>query len=142
MIDTLPAQIGGAITVLVIAFVFLKGDEPERTGGAAFVLAWFASLLIQGDGAGGGLSWGLAAIDSLLLGVFAALAWKSRRAWPAWASGLQSLVVMSHLLAFVDMRPSLKAFYAVINIAGYGILVALAVGAWLAWRDRRAAGLE
>lgn len=142
MIDTLPAQIGAAITVLVIAFVFLEGDEPERTGGVAYMLAWFVSLLIQGDGVGGGVSWGLAAVDLILLGVFSALAWKSRRAWPVWASGLQSLVVMSHLLTFIDVRPPLLAFYVVINLASYGILLAIALGAGLAWRDRRAAGAE
>lgn len=142
MFDTPQAQIGAALSVAVIAFALLKGDEPERTGSVAYGLAWFASLLIQGDGVGGGVSWGLAAVDLILLGVFSGLAWKSRRAWPAWASGLQSLVVMSHLLTFIDARPPLMAFYVVVNLASYGILVTLAVGAWLAWRDRRAAGVE
>lgn len=142
MLDTLQVQIGAAITVVVIAFAFLKGDEPERIGGGAYVLAWFSSLLVQGDGAGGGTPWGLMAIDTIVLAVFVALAWKSRRAWPVWAAGLQSLVVMSHLLALVDIRPPLMAFYAVINLASYGILLALAIGAASAWRDRRAAGLE
>ena len=30
MFDTLPTQIGAGLTVLVVAFAFLKGDEPER----------------------------------------------------------------------------------------------------------------
>ncbi|MGV8928155.1 MAG: hypothetical protein ACOH1E_00245 [Brevundimonas sp.] len=140
MIDTLNAQIAAAVTVVLIAFALLQGDESERTAASAYALGWFASLLIQGDGAGGGLSWGLAAIDLVLLGVYAALAWKSRRAWPAWAAGLQSLAVMSHLLIFVDIRPPLGAFYAVVNLAGYGILLAIVIGTWLAWQDRRAAG--
>ncbi len=142
MFDTLQTQIGAAITVVVIAFAFLKGDEPERVGGGAYVLAWFASLLIQDDGGGGGVSWGLVATDFVLLCVFAALAWKSRRAWPVWASGLQSLIVMSHLLTFVDIRPPLMAFYAVINVSSYGILLVIAIGTFQAWRERQAAGLE
>lgn len=142
MLDTPQAQIGGAITLLVIVFAFLKGNEPERIGGGAFALAWFASLLVQNDGAAGGISWGLAVTDLVLLGVYAALAWKSRRAWPAWASGLQSLIVMTDLLARVDGRPPLVAFYVVINLASYGILLALALGTVAAWRERRAAGLE
>lgn len=142
MFDTLQAQIGAAITVAIIAFAFLKGDEPERIGGGAYVLAWFASLLIQSDGAVRGTQWGLMGIDLIMLAVFAGLAWKARRAWPVWAAALQSLIVMSHVLTLVDFRPPLAAFYAVINLASFGILIALTLGVLRAWRERRAAGLE
>lgn len=142
MFDTLQAQIGAAITVLVIAFAFLRGDEPERIGAGAYVLAWFASLVVQGDGATRDVQWGLIGIDVIMLGVYAGLAWRIDRAWPVWAAGLQSLVVMSHLLTYVDIRPPLLAVYAVINLASYGILLAIALGVLRAWRERRAAGLE
>ena len=142
MFDTLQAQIGAAITVAIIAFAFLKGDEPERIRGGAYVLAWFASLLIQSDGAVRGTQWGLMGIDLIMLAVFAGLAWKARRAWPVWAAALQSLIVMSHVLTLVDIRPPLAAFYAVINLASFGILIALTLGVVRAWRERRALGLE
>ena len=142
MFDTLPTQIGAGLTVLVVAFAFLKGDEPERIAAGGYVLSWFASLLIQGDGAVGGTNWGLMAIDSIMLAVFAALAWKSQRAWPVWASALQSLTVMSHILTLVDIRPPVSAFYAVINLASTGILLVIAIGTFWAWQERRAAGLE
>lgn len=142
MFDTLQTQIGVAITVAVVAFAFLKGDEPERIGGGAYVLAWFASLLIQDDGAGSFGPLGLMSVDVILLVVFAGLSWKSRRAWPVCASALQSLIVMSHLLTVVDIRPPLMAFYAAINLTSYGILLTLAIGAFRAWQERRADGLE
>jgi hypothetical protein len=142
MFDTLPTQIGAGLTVLVVAFAFLKGDEPERIAAGGYVLAWFASLLIQGDGSSGGTQWGMMAIDTIMLSVFVALAWKSRRAWPVWASALQSLVVMSHILTLVDIRPPASAFYAVINLASTGILLVIAIGTFWAWQERRAAGLE
>jgi hypothetical protein len=142
MFDTLPTQIGAGLTVLVVAFAFLKGDEPERIAAGGYVLSWFASLLIQGDGAVGGTNWGLMAIDSVMLAVFAALAWKSQRAWPVWAAALQSLTVMSHILTLVDIRPPVSAFYAVINLASTGILLVIAIGTFWAWQERRAAGLE
>jgi hypothetical protein len=142
MFDTLPTQIGAGLTVLVVAFAFLKGDEPERIAGGAYVLGWFASLLIQGDGTGGGTQWGMMAIDTIMLVVLVALAWKSRRAWPVWASALQSLVVMSHVLTLIDIRPPQAAFVAVINLASTGILLVIAIGTFWAWQERRAAGLE
>jgi hypothetical protein len=142
MFDTLPTQIGAGLTVLVVAFAFLKGDEPERIAAGGYVLSWFASLLIQGDGAVGGTNWGLMAIDAVMLAVFAALAWKSQRAWPVWAAALQSLTVMSHILTLVDIRPPVSAFYAVVNLASTGILLVIAIGTFWAWQERRAAGLE
>ncbi|MFN3667984.1 MAG: hypothetical protein ACK4VY_01610 [Brevundimonas sp.] len=142
MFDTLPTQIGAGLTVLVVAFAFLKGDEPERIAGGAYVLTWFASLLVQGDGGSPGTQWGLMGIDIIMLGVYVALAWKSRRSWPVWATALQSLVVMSHILTLVDLRPPASAFVAVVNLASTGILLVIAIGTFWAWQERRAAGLE
>ncbi len=142
MFDTLASQIGFAIAVLVTAFAFLKGDEPERVGAGAYMLGLFASQLVQDTGATGGVQWPLMAIDAVFLAVCVGLAWKSRRAWPVWVCALQSLVVMSHLLTLVDLRPPPAAFFTVLNLAGYGILVAMAVGTFWAWQERRAAGLE
>lgn len=142
MFDTLASQIGFAIAVLVTAFAFLKGDEPERVGAGAYMLGLFASQLVQDKGATDGTQWGLMAIDAVFLAVCVGLAWKSRRAWPVWVCALQSLVVMSHLLTLVDLRPPAAAFFTVINLAGYGILVAMAVGTFWAWQERRAGGLE
>lgn len=142
MFDTLYAQIGTAISLVVVAFAFLKGDEPERVGAGAFALALLASLLLQDDSRLSGPQWGLMIIDTVMLGVYAALAWKSRRAWPVWAAGLEALIVMSHLLILVDLRPPLAAFYAVMNLASYGILLAIAAGTLQAWRERRLTGQE
>lgn len=141
MFDTVYAQIGTAISLGLVAFAFFKGDEPERVAAGAFALALLASLLLQNDSQLTGPHWGLMAVDTVLLGVYAALAWKSRRSWPVWASALQALIVMSHVLTVIDLRPPLAAFYAVINLANYGILLAIAIGTFGAWRDRRAAGL-
>lgn len=142
MFDTLLSQIGFAAVVLVCGYAFLKGDEPERIGAGAYLLGLFASVLTQDKAALSGPQWGLMAIDGIMLAVYAGLAWKSRRAWPVWASALQGLVVMIHLLTLIDVRPPLAAFYAVINLASYGVLLALAIGTFRAGRERRAAGLE
>lgn len=141
MLDTPLSQIGFGLAALVAAFAFLKGDEPERIGAGAFLLGVFATLLVHDRTALTGVQWRVLAVDAVFLGVCAALAWKSRRSWPVWACGFQSVVVMSHLLALVDLRPSLAAFYLVINLAGYGVLVSIAAGTWQAWRDRRAEAL-
>jgi hypothetical protein len=140
--DTLYSQIGAAVGVIVVTFAFLKGDEPERVGGGAYALGALASLMLQDDSQLYGPQWGLMIAETVMLAVWVALAWKSRRSWPIWAGALQSVVVMSHVLTTTDVRPPIAAFYAVVNMASYGILLALALGVLRAWRDRRALGLE
>ena len=142
MFDTIYSQVGTAVGVVIVAFAFLKGDEPERVGGGAYAIAALASLLVQEETRLYGPQWGLMTVDAIMLAAWATLAWKSRRSWPVWASALQSLIVMTHVLTLVDVRPPIVAFYAVINLANYGVLLALALGVVHAWRDRRALGLE
>lgn len=142
MFDTLYSQIGAAVGVIVVAFAFLKGDEPERVGGGVYALGALASLLLQDDARLYGPQWSLMVLDVVLLAAYAALAWKSRRSWPVWAGALQSLIVMIHVMTVVDVRPPLFAFYAMINLAAYGILLALTLGVIQAWRDRRSLGME
>lgn len=128
--------------VAVCAFAFLKGDEPERVAAGAFVLAWFASLLAQDEANRHSVQWGVFAIDVVMLVVLGALVWKSRRTWPVWATACQLMVVTSHIMSMIELRPALANFIWVINLAGYGVLVALAVGTFWAWQERRAAGIE
>jgi hypothetical protein len=142
MFDTLYSQVGAVVTGLVLLFAFWKGDEPEKIAAGAYGLGWFASMLVQDDVSLYSLQWSMMAIDVIMLGVLGALVWKARRAWAVWATALQLLVLMSHILALVDVRPSASSFYFVINLAGYGVLLAIGVGAFWAWQERRAAGLE
>lgn len=128
--------------VAVATFAFLKGDDPERIGAGAYLLAWFASLLTQGDGKLYDVQWGMFAIDVAVLAVFGGIAWKSHRAWPIWATALQLLVVMSHVMIMIDLRTPIASFYAVLNLAGYAILICIAIGTFWASQERRAAGLE
>jgi len=140
--ETIYSQIGGIVTVLVVAFAFLKGDEPERLASAAFVLVTGAVMLIPGPHGEGGARWAWMGLDFLLLAVFIGLAWHSRRTWLFWAAAFQSLIVTGHVLIVADLRPPGDAFAAVNNMSNYGLLVSIAVGAFWAWQERRASGRE
>lgn len=143
MLDTLYSQIGLAPMALIGLFAFTKGDEPERLAMGAYLLGWLASMLVQSDGDLHS-NWqpALFGLDALMLCVFGGLAWKFRRSWPIWAASLQLIVVMSHLVVLFDMRIGMSAFYTILNIASYGILVAIGIGTFWAWQERKAAGLE
>jgi hypothetical protein len=140
MFDTFLSQIGFAVAFLVACFAFLKGDEPERVGAGAYMLGMMSSQIVHDGTRLYDFNAGLMAIDGVFLAVCAGLAWKSRRSWPVWACAFTALMLMSHILILVDRRPPVAVFYAVYNLASYGILAAIAMGTLLAWRDRRLPG--
>lgn len=142
MFDSIHLQIGLGLAVLVVGFMFLKGDEPERIAGGAYMLITLAGLFLPEDIVRGGFVWGRMSLDVLQLLVFLGLAWHSRRTWLIWASAFQSLIVTGYILALTDLRPTALAFAAMNNIANYGVLVVMAAGAFWAWQERRAAGLR
>lgn len=142
MFDTLYSQIGAVLMVTVCGFAFVKGDDPEKIGAGTYLLAWFATLLLQNDIGLYNNAPVLFGIDVVVLIVFCALSWKSQNTWPVWAAALQLLPVLSHVLMAVDIRPPAWSFYAIQNLASLGILVAIAAGTFWVWQERRAAGFE
>jgi hypothetical protein len=140
--ETIYSQVLTGFLALVVIFALLKGDDTERIGGAALALIMMAGIATW-DGSTLGLPrWAAMALDIVLLGVFLGLIWQSRKAWPAWAAAFQSIIVTVHFLLAVNLRPSGDAFAIVSNMSNYGLLIALAVGTFWAWQERRAAGLK
>jgi hypothetical protein len=142
MFDTWPALVGAAFMVLVGMFALLQGGRPERIGAGAYLFAWFASLMVQSNAGLFGVQWAMFAIDVALLIIFGALVWKAPRSWPVWACALQLLAVTSHVMIMLDLRTPISAFYTVVNMTGYGIMAAIAIGTFWAWQERRAIGAE
>lgn len=139
MFDTLYAQIGAVFVIGICVFAFLKGDDPERIGAGAYSIGWLASLLTQYTLHIEIAQYGILALDIAMLGVLAALTWKSRRAWPIWAAALQLVSVMSNALVIIDPRTPFASLLTVLNLTGYGVLICIAVGTFWAWQERKAA---
>jgi hypothetical protein len=143
MLDTLYLKLALLPMILVGLFAFAKGDEPERLAMGAYLLGWLATILVQDDGRLYQIfQWKLFALDVAMGIAFGYVVWQSRRTWAVWATAMQLLVIMSHIVYLFDVRPPIAAFYTVVNLASYGILVAIGVGTFWAWQERRAAGLE
>ena len=144
MFVTIYSQLVLAAAVLAVSFAFWKGGEPERMAAAAYALVFLATLMIRGEGSLslGVPRWGAMAMDVILLAVFIGLALHTRRSWLVWASAFQALIVTGHFLVAVNLRPPSDGFAAMNNLSNYGLLIAMAVGTFWAWQERRAAGLE
>jgi hypothetical protein len=142
LFETIAGYVGAAFMVITGMFALLKGGPPERIGAGAYLFAWFASLMAQTSGNYFGVQWVVFAIDVVLLAVFSAMVWKAPRSWPVWACALQLLAVTSHIMVMMNLRPPISAFYTVVNMTGYGIMLAIAIGTFWAWQERRAIGAD
>jgi hypothetical protein len=143
MVDTIYLKIAMLPMIGVAIFAFVKGDDPERHVMGTYLLGWLAGLLLQSEGQlYQNFQWHLFLLDVAMAGTFAFIVWQSRRAWVTWALAIQLLVVMSHIVYLFDVRPPVAAFYTVLNLASYGILLTIGIGTFWAWQERRAAGLE
>ena len=142
MFETIASKVGVLFVVAVCGFAFWKGDETERAGAGAYILSWFASLLVQVENGLFTKQYGIFGVDCIMLVVYGALIWKSRATWLIWAIALQLLAVMSHIMIMVDINTPVSSYLTVLNLTAYGILICLGVGTFWAWQERRAAGLE
>ncbi|CAN7227342.1 hypothetical protein [Brevundimonas sp. LjRoot202] len=139
MFETIYSQLVAAAAVLVVLFGFWKGDEPERLGCGAYALVFLGALMVPESYDLGVAQWSVMAMDGVLLAVFLGLFFHSRRAWLVWASAFQALIVTVHILVAANLRPHYGAFAAAYNMSNYAVLIAMAVGTFWAWQERRAA---
>lgn len=142
MLETIAALVGAGVMIVIGLFALAKGGRPERIGAGTMLAAWFLSILSQTYLGYAAVQWPMFFIDVVVLAVFVALVWKSPRSWPVWAAAFQLLSVTSHVMVIFKLRPEISAFYTVLNMTAYGIMVAIAVGAFISWQERRAIGVE
>ena len=141
MLTTIYSQLVLAAAVLVFSFALWKGDEPERMGAAAYALVYLGALMTPDSGNLSVPQWSLMAMDVVMLAVFIGLALHSRRSWLVWASAFQALIVTGHFLVAANLRPPSNAFATVINMSTYGLLIAMAVGTFWVWQERRVSSM-
>ena len=139
MVNIVYAIIGAVFMVGMALFAFLKGSHAERFGGGAYLFAWFASIVLQENSGFRGLPIGLFVIDLAVLAVFIGIAWRYRQSWPVWASGIQLITVMSHIMMLTKQPVLLGSLITVMNLNGYLIITCIIVGTFYSWQERRAA---
>ena len=138
MLDSLYTQIGAIAWLAICGFALWKGEQPERTGGGALLIAWLATLAIHRDSVFYQVHYFTLAIDIIVLLTFVGLSWKSERSWSIWASGFQLLTILVQIVPMFDLRIRYHAYLGAQTVATYGVLVCLAVGTFWAWQEREA----
>ena len=138
MLDTIYTWVGSAVIVLICGAALWKGDRLEQWGGGLCFLAWLASLLIQDDASLDLQEYAMLGVDFAMLVALGVLAWSGERTWPVWAAACQAITVAVHLAKMVDFRIPTVAYISALVLASYGVLIALAIGTFVAWREREA----
>ena len=142
MFETLSSYIGAASVLIVGFLAFSLGGKTEKIGAGGYILAWMGTLIAQSLLPFKGVQWGTLAMDLVALIVFTALVWKSGRSWPVWACALQLLAVSSHIMLIARLPTPVTSFYTVLDLAGYGILIAIGFGVFWAWQERRLTAMD
>jgi hypothetical protein len=138
LLNTLPAQIGAAAILIICAGALWKGDRIEQWGGGICFMAWLATILIQDDVGATLEQFALLGVDFAVLVALGFLAWRGEKTWPVWAAACQAITVAVHLAKMVDFRIPTAAYISALVLASYGVLIALAIGTVVAWREREA----
>ncbi|WP_428064064.1 hypothetical protein [Brevundimonas sp.] len=143
MLNIAYAVVGAVFMVGMAVFAFLKGGQAERLGAGSYLFAWFATIVMQeNNGFTRVVPVGMFLIDLALLFAFASIAWRYRQSWPVWASGLQLLVVMCHVMLLTKQPIMIVSLYTIMNLTGYLIILCLIVGTFFSWQERRMAEMN
>ena len=124
-----------ALLVSALLFVLWKGGAAERIVACAFLTAFLVSMLVE--------PWTSARFDSTmvptllidasLLVVLGLVALRAERRWPLFATVLQVLIVMAHVVTAIDPALFGMTYMLMINVWPF-LQIAILVGGTIAFR--------
>ena len=124
----------------VSAFAILRGGRVARIVALANLGAWGASLLLENRSNFLDPQWGVLLVDLGFLTVLLFYALREQPSWLLFAAAFQLLSVLTHIAILIDAGVHARAYLQGLAIWSYLVLLSLAIGTWLHWRDQRLAG--
>jgi hypothetical protein len=119
------------------AFALLKGDLLERQAGGlllgGFLLGKFAQALIPEHTRI--LYMCVDVVTCLGLGL---IAWRSPKGWPVWATAFFVIGFSTTIARLSGLELGRIAAASATNLSAYGTSITLAIGTFVAWRERDA----
>lgn len=138
MLKSLIGALDTFVWAAACGFALWKGGRSEQSAAVLLIVAWMASLAAQHYSGLSNPQWLIVAVDVATLAALGAIAWRSERSWPIWAAALQSIGTATHVAYGLALRIDPVAYYAAVNLTAYGVAVALALGAFISWREQKA----
>lgn len=131
-----PWWFGLAFLFSVCGLALWAGRRTERAGAAILLLGWAASVLLRTHH-WSELQSGVLIVDGAMFVALLILALRSDRFWPLAAAGFQLLGVITHGARLLDRHVGAWAYITAGVIWSYLVILALAVGTYNRWRERR-----
>jgi len=105
-----------------------RGGPSERIAAVAMAMAWIVTPLVSSKSQQAGAQLGVLIVDLGLLAVLLAIALRSRRWWPMWATAFQAIGTLMHLSAAIDLKIDPRAYFVGLNVNSYLTMGALLLG--------------
>lgn len=137
MQSTLFGVIGLLAATVVCVGAWLSGDRTVRLVAGIVLAAWMGSALAHDRSQLIRPQFAFLAIDSLLAALVTTLAVRHGGRWLIVAAAFSWLAVASHLGMLLDRRLLIRGYLTALGAYGYGMLAALAVGAWVNRRSHK-----
>ncbi|KQM62683.1 hypothetical protein ASE75_13720 [Sphingomonas sp. Leaf17] len=116
----------------VMAFAFWRGGRDEKRGAVLLMLGSLASLIavvnIPVSGRLSAVQSTIFGIDVLILVAFTALALRTDRFWPLWATAFHSIAVATHLASFLSPQIVPRAYLIAQGMWAYPMWAAILIG--------------
>jgi hypothetical protein len=138
--DSIFSVIFGACLVASAVFAFIFGAKPERIGGGLLLASYAATIAIRTLSGASVPTFGWVAVDLTLAIGFGALAWRYNLFWAGVAAVFSTLLVAFEGSRAFNFPLSPYAYFSVLNLAGYGVVFAVAAGTWSRRWGRRGDG--
>lgn len=121
-----------AFLVVTCGYALWRGRKYEQLSALVFIAASVTSVLARSTGKQPylGLERGDIVVDLLVLLAMVAIALRSDRFWPLWATGLQLTISMSHVLKAIQPDLVPLAYAAAERFWSFPTLIILFVGSW------------
>jgi len=135
-VSILQPWLGLMVFAAVCTFALWKGGLEERITAASLLLGDVVTLALR-DRSWQGTQWIGFGVDVAFLLIITTIALRSPRYWPLAAAGFQLLGVVTHAARMIDPHVQAWAYITAGVIWTYAVVIALAVGAYNRWRERR-----
>jgi hypothetical protein len=131
-VQQLHQQIFAVLTIVACIYAIARGGAPERITSIGFVSAFVLTNLFSRSvfTAFSSMEWEIAAVDTALAAVILFVALCSCRFWAMGMAAMMIINVFGHLARMMDAGIIARAYYALVALISYPMVLLLVIGTW------------
>jgi len=126
------ALLFSGLLLLASVYALARGGKPERYAAAMYIAAFIASALSAqiAQALYQKFNWGIVAIDFALAVSLGALALQANRYWTIWATSIQIVAIIAHLVKLLVPEIAATAYEITLLVWSYASIPVLAIATY------------